>query len=921
RTVEGGVVVQLEPRRPTDPQLLKVEVLADNIIHVVAAPGDSFSARPSLVVQRTDWPAVKWTQRRVGDDVLISTDQLGVRVNRTTGRVSFFDADGDPILQEKAGGGAILTPDTVLGEPVYRARQLFDSPADEAFYGLGQHQNGVMNYKGHAVDLRQYNIVVAVPFLVSSRHYGILWDNDSHTEFGDPREYQPLSKFELLDGQGKPGGLTVQYFKDADFQAPLLTQREPAIEHEYTDEPGVYPQGFDRNRGSIRWSGSIVPGETGTYKLQLYASSYVKMWVNGKKVVDSWRQNWLPWTHLIDVPAKAGQPVPIRVEWIPSGGFIGLNALTPAPASAATTLSLASDVADQIDYYFIYGKKMDDVIGGYRELTGRAPMMPKWAMGLWQSRERYRTQEEVLSTVREFRERHIPLDDIVQDWFYWPEDQWGSHDFDPARFPDPVAMVDTLHGQLHAHVMITVWPKYYVGTKNYRTMADSGWLYMHKIQRREKDWVGPGYVSTFYDAFNPAARKNYWGQIDRKLFSKGFDAWWLDSSEPDMGDVMTIHQRILRMNPTALGSGARYENAYSLMHTQGVYQGQRRSAPNQRVFILTRSSFAGQQRNAAATWSGDVAARWEDLANQIPAGLNFSLSGIPYWTTDIGGFAVEPRYEHPDSANLAEWRELMTRWFQFGAFSPLFRVHGQFPYREMYNVAPPEHPAYRSMLSYDRLRYRLMPYIYSLTGMVTQRGYTIMRALVMDFGGDPKVRDIGDEYMFGPAILVSPVTKYRARSRPVYLPAGGGWYDFHTGRYYAGGQTIQADAPYTDLPLFVRAGSIVPFGPAIEWAAQKPADPVRLHVYTGRDGAFTLYEDQDTTYDYEHGAFSEIPMRYDEATRTLTIGARRGSFPGMLKSRTFEVVWVGSDRPVGYDMGRAPDRTVRYDGAAVTVRR
>jgi alpha-D-xyloside xylohydrolase len=369
-----------------------------------------------------------------------------------------------------------------------------------------------------------------------------------------------------------------------------------------------------------------------------------------------------------------------------------------------------------------------------------------------------------------------------------------------------------------------------------------------------------------------------------------------------------------------MGSAARYLNTYSLLNTKGVYEGQRRVNPDQRVFILTRSAFSGQQRYPAATWSGDVAARWYDLKAQISAGLNFSLSGIPYWTTDIGGFAVEQRYEHPDSSNLEEWRELMTRWFQFGAFCPLFRVHGQYPYREMFNVAPDNHPAYQSMLAYDKLRYRLMPYIYSLTGMVTQDDYTIMRALVMDFGNDSNVLSIGDQFMFGPALLINPVTEYKARTRSVYLPSESGWYDLQSGRHYDGGQRIQAEARYTDIPIFVKEGSIIPCGPEIQYTGEKTVNPIRLFVYTGADGSFTLYEDENTNYNYEQGKFSMIPMSYNEKDRVLTIGKRQGEFLGMLATRTFEIVWIGEEKPSGLSFVSKPDMTVTYDGTQQSIK-
>jgi alpha-D-xyloside xylohydrolase len=357
-----------------------------------------------------------------------------------------------------------------------------------------------------------------------------------------------------------------------------------------------------------------------------------------------------------------------------------------------------------------------------------------------------------------------------------------------------------------------------------------------------------------------------------------------------------------------------------LMHTKAVYEGQRSSNNNQRVYILTRSAFAGTQRYAATTWSGDVAARWYDLKAQISSGTNFCLSGIPYWSMDIGGFAVEPRYEHPSDADLDEWRELNTRWYQFGAFAPIFRVHGQFPLREIYNIAPENHPAYQAQLAYNKLRYRLMPYIYSLTGMVTQKDYTIMRGLVMDFGADKNVLNINDQFMFGPAIMVNPVSEYKARSRSVYLPAGSDWYELQTGTKLSGGQTIQADAPYSEIPLYVKSGSIIPCGPAIQYTTEKSADTIRVFVYTGSNGTFTLYEDENTNYNYEKGKFATIPLTWNETKKELTIGKRQGTFNGMLKKRVFEVVSISKTKPCGLDFSIKPDSRVNYNGLQQSVK-
>jgi alpha-D-xyloside xylohydrolase len=475
-------------------------------------------------------------------------------------------------------------------------------------------------------------------------------------------------------------------------------------------------------------------------------------------------------------------------------------------------------------------------------------------------------------------------------------------------------MIAVLHKDYHTHFMISVWPKFYQRIPVYKDFDQNGWLYKRNVADGQRDWIGEGYVSTFYDAFNPAARKGFWDLLDKKLYRKGIDAWWMDASEPDILSNVSPEKRKEEMTPTALGPAAEYLNAYPLENARGIYEGQRSSNPDKRVFILTRSAFAGSQKYGAATWSGDIAARWSDMKTQIAAGINFSMSGIPYWTMDIGGFAVERKFEDAKGADLDEWREQMTRWYQFGAFCPLFRVHGQYPYREIYNVAPPDHSAYKSMLYYDRLRYRLLPYLYSLCGQVWRDDYTLMRGLVMDFEADTAVYNIADEYMLGPSLLVAPITRYKARERDVYLPAGHGWYDLYTGRYARGGQRLTADAPYERMPVFVKEGSILPLGPDLQYTDQHPADTITLYVYTGRNADFTLYEDEDTNYNYEKGDFSLIPLHFDEATGRLNIGRREGSFPGMLYKRTFRVIFVCPTKAASVD---APTRSaihITYNG-------
>ncbi len=908
-----GVFFELIKKKSTDTQWLKIQVCTESIIRILASPGQSFSNRPSLMVDKTAWEPVPWQVKESGKWIIISTSKLTVRVNSETGEVSFYNAAGKLLLQEKTGGGKIITSAEVMGESTYHVQQVFDSPKNEAFYGLGGHQNSVMNYKGHDVDLWQRNMVAVVPFLVSNKKYGILWDNNSRTKFGDIREFQSISSLKLFSKEGVEGGLTAEYFRDSKFDSLFTSRLEQRIEHEFIDVNDEFPDGFKQNVSAVRWSGEIQCNKPGIHKFRLYSSGYIKMWLDGKLVVDSWRQNWNPWTCLPVLEMKSGKKYKIKIEWIHSDGYIGLKYLDPDKDDYSNKLSLYSEVADQIDYYFISGDNLDQVIQGYRRITGKAPMMPKWAMGFWQSRERYNSQDEIISTVEEFRKRRIPLDNIVQDWFYWKEDKWGDLEFDSTRYPDPKKMIQTLHDDLNTKIMISVWPKFYVGTKSYDLFKDRGWLYMRNIEKGQKDWVGPGYISTFYDVYSDGARKLFWKLSDEKLFKQvSMPGGWIVRSRI-FNPIFPELKLFCGKTRMRLGTASRYLNAYSLMNAKGVYEGQRSTNADQRVYILTRSAFAGQQRYAATTWSGDLAARWYDLKAQISSGTNFSLSGIPYWSMDIGGFSVEPRYEHPNDSDLDEWREQMTRWFQFGTFCPIFRAHGQFPYREMYNVAPDDHPAYQSMLAYDKLRYRLMPYIYSLAGMATHNDYTIMRALVMDFGYDKNVLNIDDQYMFGPAFLVNPVTEYKARKRAVYLPSGTGWFNLQSGRYFKGGQIIQADAPYTEMPIFIKEGSIIPFGPDLQYTSEKPADSIKLFIYTGRDALFNLYEDEGDNYNYEKGLYSFITLRWNDKEKILTIDDRKGEYPNMLKERIFSVVIVEKGRATGIENFQ-PVKTIIYSG-------
>jgi alpha-D-xyloside xylohydrolase len=921
-----GIVLAL------DGAFLKIEVRADNVVRVAYAKDQAFFARPSLVVQPRSGPIVPWELTSGPDEATVATAKLQVKVKLSTGAVAFFDPTGRPVLAEVAGGRG-LTPAEVQGVQTLQARQEWESNAEESLYGLGQNQLGLVDIKGYDLDLWQHNGSVVIPFLVSSRGYGLLWDNPSFTRFGSLRPFEPIPGARLFDADGKPGGLTGTYYADSRFEHQVARQTDARIDilganlmHSNTAIQADLPA---RGDFSVRWEGSVEAETTGDYQFQTYSDGNLQVWIDGQLVVNHWRQGWLPWYDLARVRLDAGRRHRLRLDWVKDDNPPAMQLRWKTPAAGAPT-SLWSEVADGVDYYFVYGPDIDQVVAGYRYLSGAAPMMPQWVFGLWQSRQRYKTAQESLDIVKGFRSRGIPFDNIVQDWFYWKADAWGSHQFEQARFPDPVGWVQAIHDQ-HARLMISVWPKFYPGTENFEAMHQRGFLYERDLQENIKDWVGFRY--TFYDAFNPEAQKLFWAQIDRELFSKHVDAWWLDATEPDLTRVPTLVGQQNYMNPTALGPGSRVLNAFPLENAEAVFDGQRAAAPDQRVFILTRSGFSGQQRYAAAVWSGDTSSTWTALRKQVQAGVSFCLSGLPYWTMDVGGFAVPARYAAPlgldragepvhgkaATADIEDWRELNTRWFQFGTFTPLLRVHGEYPNREMWEFGGETSPAYQAQLRFDRLRYRLLPYIYSLAGAVTQQGGTMMRGLVMDFRADAKAREIADQYMFGPAFLVNPVAEPKARTRTVYLPGAAGWFDFWTGAALAGNQTIEAPAPYDAIPLFVRAGAIVPFGPELQFTSEKPADPITVWVYAGADGAFTLYEDDGLTYGYERGACARIPMHWNDVKRTLTIGPREGSFQGMLSERTFQVIVISRQKPVGFSFTPQPDRTVRYHGDAMDL--
>ncbi|MCL1934436.1 MAG: DUF5110 domain-containing protein [Candidatus Azobacteroides sp.] len=910
-----GIVVTLRAKESNAAKKIRLQVINDDVIRVSVTPNQQFSEKKSLITVYKQTQTEGWSISEENNKVTLKTATTTAVVSLVTGEVSFSDNNGNILLAESKGGGKSFSPIEIDGKKAYSLQQVFESPDDESFYGLGQHQSDEFNYKGKNEELYQYNTKVSVPFVLSSKNYGILWDNYSLTKFGDSRSYANIDQFKLYDKNGKEGGLTATYLVNADPKNVFVERTESQIDYENLETVKKFPADFPFDHSRIIWEGELEASETGQYHFILYYAGYTTVYMDDRVIVpERWRTAWNPNSYKYAVYMTVGERRKIKLDWRPDGGvsYIGLKALSPNEEQ--NKLSLWSEMGEQIDYYFIRGNNPDEVIKGYRTITGKSPIMPKWAMGFWQSRQRYKTQYEIVDALREYRKRNIPIDNIVQDWSYWPTDAWGSHEFDAERFPDPKGMVDSIHA-MNARIMISVWPKFYYTTDNYKAFDEKGWMYNRAVKDSIRDWIGKGYIGGFYDAYSDGARKLFWNQINDKLYSKGIDAWWMDASEPDILSNASMQYRKELANPNALGSSTEYFNAYALMNAKGIYEGQRSVNPDDRVFLLTRSGFAGLQRYSTATWSGDIGTRWEDMKAQISAGLNYAMSGIPYWTMDIGGFCVEKRYQQAKegSEDLKEWRELNTRWFQFGAFCPLFRSHGEYPYREIYNLSPEGTPTYKSMAYYDRLRYRLMPYIYSLAGMTYFNDYTIMRALVMDFAADNKTHNISDQYMFGPALMVCPVYTYQATSRAVYFPVGTNWYDYETNQYIAGGQTLTIPAPYERIPLFIREGSILPEGKDIQSTKEAQTD-LTLKVYTGANGEFTLYEDEGVNYNYEKGAYSTIRFSYDEASGNLTIDDRKGRFQGMPEERTFTMEWIAKDK-------KTNSSKIKYTGNKVIIKK
>ena len=814
--------------------VLHVDVCSRNVIHVFFEPTRKFYF-PSVPVVTHPCGGTHFQVSSSGSTVRIQTADLTVSINRTTRNVHFLSATGKVILAEQPNGRK-LTLKTIDGAHTYQVRQGFELSPGEALYGLGQRADGTFNVRSMPVELLQANTNIAIPFLVSTKGYGLLWDDAALTYFN------PATRNISIDP---------------------------------TTGNGVFHTGR--------------AGEYG-FLLQGNLRKELQLDVCGKSVINV-QNMWVPHAAGGTIRLKANTTCQVHAA---TGGETQLSVRYPS-----NTMAFQSQAGKGVNYYFMYGPSLNQVVAEYREETGAVPLLPRWAFGFWQSRERYSSQKQLLQVASEFRAKKIPVDVMVQDWQYWGKYGWNAMRFDRKYYPHPAQMISELHRE-HLHFAISVWAKFGNETQVIQQFRKNNYLLRNNAQSAEPGESHSG--ESWVDMFNPGADKLFWADMDKRLFKDGVDAWWLDASEPE-GDP-------LKTSSTYLGPGLFVRNAYPLYETTAVADGQHSTDPNNRVAILTRSAFAGQQRLGTISWSGDISANWLTLKRQIPDALSFSMSGFPYWTSDTGGF-FRPANQYTSKA----YHQLLIRWFEFSTFTPIFRVHGWESKTAMWNYGPATE---KTILKFDKLRYRLLPYIYSTDRDVTSQGGSIINALPFEYPHQLALRNVSHEFLFGKSLLVSPVTRKDATSRRVTLPAGDGWTNFWTGLSLQGGHVVTAQAPLDQIPVFVKRGSILVLGPVIQSTAE-PENPMEIRIYPGRNASFRLYEDAGDGYGYQHGEYSMIPMRWNDRDRTLVIGPRAGSFPGMRKTYTLRIEVVRPGHGVGPNPDQHPDVVVHYRGQPITV--
>lgn len=808
---------------------------------------------PELVfVKNADAPDFSVTES--GKSLEISTSKLTVVVEKQSGALSYRNPQGKEFLRENPGS-RVYEESTVQEEPTYITGQSFYSPPDEFLFGTGQFQDGYLNGRGLPRRLTQVNSQISVPFIMSSKGYGLLWHNYGLTDFNPADNILEL--------------------KPAESSAEVTTVEVTTTEGTKTEI---------RRKGIF--NGVLEIKEKGQYAIMLdVGRKMARRWqlsINDKDVINL-KNYWLPPTTSTLVQLEAGKH---DVQVIGENDDIA----TVYYRKVEDETTFRSPVSDVLDY-IVFAGNADEVISSYRNLSGQAPLMPLWSLGYIHCRERFKTMDELLENAREFRKRNLPLDLIVQDWQYWGKYGWNTMRFDEDLYPDPAKMVNQLHG-MNMRLMISVWSKIDKESELGQIFNERGFYIPNT------DWI---------DFFNPDAAKFYWSNFSNKLLKPyQIDGWWQDATEPENDDL--LGRKINR----GTMPGERLRNVYPLYVTKTIYEGLRKDDPDRRVFILTRSGFSGQQRYAAAVWTGDVGNDWETLRRQVTAGLNYSITGMPWWTFDAGGFFRPGEGQYTDTA----FHERFLRWFQFATFSPLQRVHGYQTDTEFWRFGE---KVETEALRYLNLRYRLLPYIYSQAADITFNNGTLMRPLVMDFGTDPKALEQNYEYMFGPSFLVAPVLEQATKQWDVYLPENqSGWVNFWTGEHFDGGQSIKTEASLPTIPLFVKSGSIIPMGEFMQYSSERGADTLEIRVYAGEDAKFQLYEDEGTNYNYENGAFSIIPFEWDEQAQTLTVDKRKGKFEGMLEKRVFKIVPVAGNSGTGIKMADTY-LPVEYSGKKVVI--
>jgi alpha-D-xyloside xylohydrolase len=842
--IKEGVIVN------TKDGTLGIYPIADNAVRIKYIK-DTLESLPELIfTSPTTVPDFRITD--ASSVLKVSTKKMQVLVDKKTGSMSYADPSGKIFLNEQPGTRKLI-PDTVMGEKCYLAEQCFNSPSDEYLFGLGQFQDGHFNIKGVSRRLIQVNSQISLPFIYSSKGYGLLWHQYGMTDFNPADNMITLEKQEQAAGDGQMA--------------------------EVTTTAGT--QKVSQNQSL--YMGKFTVSEDGEYSIFLDLGGMGNrhfVTIDGKPILDQTNM-WLPPTAGTQAELKSGEH---QVQLICKSD----NQPKISWKLKDNTTTFRSPVSKMLDYVVFYGPSADSVIATYRNLSGNVPMLPKWAYGFWQCRERYTSSKHLVETVKEFRKRKLPVDVIVQDWQYWGNRGWGIPQFDESNYPNPSKFIKELH-DLNVHFNISIW-------SNPDKNSEIG----KKFAVRNRFIPGTKWL----DYFNPATREEYWNTLKINMFDYGVDSWWMDAVEPE--------NDALKSEMTHAGLGDFYRLTYPLMVSKAVYEGQRKTTNDKRVCILTRSAFLGQQKYGSINWSGDISGTWNAYKRQIVAGLNYTITGLPYWTTDIGGFFRPGNSQYSD----VKYHELLIRWFQWGAFNPIFRIHGYQTETEPWKYGQIVEDNLRKMLN---LRYRLLPFIYSEAWQVSKKGSAMMRPLVMDFREDFTAMNCQYEYLFGKSILVAPVTEPGVDECNVYLPKSTDWYDFWTGKRYTGGQTIKTEAPYDKIPLFVKAGSILPMGKFIQYAGEKPADTLEIRIYRGTDAQFVLYEDEGDNYNYEKGSYSTILFSWDDSKKVFTINDRQGNFRGMLEKRKFIIVFVGDNKGIGLGFAEQSDKIVSYQGKKIVI--